>query len=147
MKLFSAIGKLLKKLKPLVDVIIAGREAGLWSKTSGPTFQTPQGFVGLKSAESVKVSNGMSHYMAGLYSVAVGIAISAAQGLDFSLLLSSPKQFAVSFMAAFLSGWALYLQRPGQASAMLGSSSALRAEAERFDSLKIDVPLRVDGGK
>ena len=141
MKLFSAIGKFLKKLKPLVDVIVAGREAGLWSKKAGP-----QTFVGMP-AESVKVSNGMSHYMAGLYSVAVGIAISAAQGLDFSLLLSSPKQFAVSFMAAFLSGWALYLQRPGQASAMLGSSSALRAEAERFDSLKIDVPLRVDGGK
>lgn len=141
MKLFSAIGKLLKKLKPFIDVIIAGREAGLWNKTPGP-----QTFVGMP-AESVKVSNGMSHYMAGLYSVGVGIAISAAQGLDFSLLLSSPKQFAVSFMAAFLAGWALYLQRPGQASAMLGSSSALRAEAERFDSLKIDVPLRVDGGK
>lgn len=146
MKLFSAIGKLLKKLKPFIDVIIAGREAGLWSKSPGPTFQAPQTFAGLR-AESVKVSNGMSHYMAGLYSVAVGIAISAAQGLNFSLLLSDPKQFAVSFLAAFLAGWALYLQRPGQASAMLGSSSALRAEAERFDSLKIDVPLRVDGGK
>lgn len=141
MKLFSAIGKLLKKLKPFIDVIIAGREAGLWSKG-----QAPQGFAGLK-AETVKVSNGMSHYMAGLYSVAVGIAISAFQGLNFSLLLSDPKQFAVSFLAAFLAGWALYLQRPGQASAMLGSSDALRAEAERFDSLKIDVPLRVDGGK
>lgn len=149
MKLFSIIAKALKKLKPLIDVIVQGRQAGWWDKGHGPQsgvkFLSDQGHSG--SAEVAKVENGMSHLFAAFYTAAIAIGMSAFQGLDVSLLFSDPRQFAVSFLSAFLAGWSLYLQRPGQASVMLGSSKGLRAEAEKVSSLKLEVPISAEGGK
>lgn len=38
MSVFSALGKIRKVLGKLTDLLIRGREAGLWDKGQGPNF-------------------------------------------------------------------------------------------------------------
>lgn len=145
MKFLSYIVKAIKKLKPLIDVIVKGREVGLWQKGQAPVH-----FAKLTS-ETIPVSNGMSNTFAAAWASFIGVAVAALQttlqGLDWSAVLQDPKIILPAFLAAFAAAWSHRMQRPGQASVMLGSSAEVRKEAETFTSLKIDVPLRVDGGK
>ena len=44
MGLFSALGKVRKILGKLTDLLIKGRQAGLWDKKNGPNFPDNQSF-------------------------------------------------------------------------------------------------------